>query len=249
MTASINDNLYPKRRHRTMFAAAVVALSVMLTGCAADDEPSPPEQRSTTESQSSEAPSDTAGEQQGNETLDPQVRETAPEIMIVGDKNAPNTIEIYEDFLCTHCAAFATSTEDELIKKYVESGKAKIHYRDLIVIDPKVSTQLAVYARAVALETGDYETIRNLLMENQADLFRGYRLDTELAVQLGEQAGANNAEQLLAAAADPENTVGVEASGKEGLDIGVRGTPTVVVNGKVVDDLDFQTPNIDKYLQ
>jgi len=49
---------------------------------------------------------------------------------IVGDKEAPITIIEYASLSCSHCADFHINTLPILMQEYVDTGKAKIVFRD-----------------------------------------------------------------------------------------------------------------------
>ena len=49
---------------------------------------------------------------------------------VIGDENAPITIIEYASLSCSHCADFHVNTLPELIKEFVDTGKAKIVFRD-----------------------------------------------------------------------------------------------------------------------
>ncbi len=50
--------------------------------------------------------------------------------MVIGNPNAPVTIIEYASFTCPHCATFHANTLPELKKVWLDSGKAKLIYRD-----------------------------------------------------------------------------------------------------------------------
>ena len=58
------------------------------------------------------------------------VLEVTEDDFVVGDKNAPVTIIEYASLSCSHCADFHNNTLDDLIKEYVDTGKARIVFRD-----------------------------------------------------------------------------------------------------------------------
>ena len=58
------------------------------------------------------------------------VLEVTDDDFVVGDKNAPVTIIEYASLSCSHCANFHNNTLDDLIKEYVDTGKARIVFRD-----------------------------------------------------------------------------------------------------------------------
>ncbi len=50
--------------------------------------------------------------------------------MVIGNSDAPVTIIEYASFTCPHCANFHANTLPELKKVWLDSGKAKLIYRD-----------------------------------------------------------------------------------------------------------------------
>ena len=49
---------------------------------------------------------------------------------VIGDENAPITIIEYASLSCSHCANFHINTLPELKEEFVDTGKAKIVFRD-----------------------------------------------------------------------------------------------------------------------
>jgi protein-disulfide isomerase len=49
---------------------------------------------------------------------------------VLGDPNAPVTIYDYSSMTCPHCAAFHTDTLPQLKKDFIDTGKAKLVFRD-----------------------------------------------------------------------------------------------------------------------
>ena len=49
---------------------------------------------------------------------------------VIGDENASITIIEYASLSCSHCADFHINTLPELMKEFVDTGKAKIVFRD-----------------------------------------------------------------------------------------------------------------------
>lgn len=50
---------------------------------------------------------------------------------ILGDLDAPVTIVEYSSMTCPHCAAFHNGAYDDVVKEYIDTGKARLIYRDL----------------------------------------------------------------------------------------------------------------------
>ena len=50
---------------------------------------------------------------------------------ILGDLDAPVTIVEYSSMTCPHCAAFHNGAYPDIVKEYIDTGKARLIYRDL----------------------------------------------------------------------------------------------------------------------
>ena len=50
---------------------------------------------------------------------------------ILGDLDAPVTIVEYSSMTCPHCAAFHNGPYNDIVKEYIDTGKARLIYRDL----------------------------------------------------------------------------------------------------------------------
>ena len=55
---------------------------------------------------------------------------------VLGNSNAPITLVEFGDYQCHFCNVFFHSTEDAILKKYVETGKVKMIFKDYNIIGP-----------------------------------------------------------------------------------------------------------------
>jgi protein-disulfide isomerase len=86
----------------------------------------------------------------------------------LGDEQAKITIVEFADYQCPFCAKFHKETKDSLIQNFVETGKVKFLFKDLIVNDrpnDKAST-LAAAASYCAAEQGKYWEYNDELYKN-----------------------------------------------------------------------------------
>ena len=83
---------------------------------------------------------------------------------VLGKADAPVTIYEYASLTCSHCAHFATTILPELEKQAVETGKAKIIFRDF----PLDGTALKASALARCLPTDQYYPFIKMLFKQQA---------------------------------------------------------------------------------
>jgi protein-disulfide isomerase len=55
---------------------------------------------------------------------------------ILGDSNAPVTLVEFGDYQCHFCNVFFHSTEGDILKNYVETGKVRMIFKDFNIIGP-----------------------------------------------------------------------------------------------------------------
>ncbi len=154
----------------------------------------------------------------------------------LGRSDAPVTVEVWSDFQCPFCQQFALNTGPAFISQYVAPGKARLVYRDVIVIDqPATNThgeshQAAAAARC-AQDQGKFWAFHDYLFENQ----KGENAGTFSAAFLGSVADAvgldrSKYDACMASGASPK-LADVDAEAAHGRAAGVSQTPTITVNG------------------
>ncbi len=143
------------------------------------------------------------------------------EDFIIGDPNAPVTIEEFSSHFCGHCANFHQTTLPLIIDEYVKTGKVKIIPR---LVSP-LEVNLAVLC---AQEQGEFQRYSEYLFEHASELEAVGDLKT-IAGELGlaqddfnqcfdNQKYQSKAESWFALASQKE----------------VSGTPTFFINGEKV---------------
>jgi protein-disulfide isomerase len=144
-----------------------------------------------------------------------------------GESNAPVTIVEYGDFQCPNCGAFARSTEGELIRRYIDTGKARLVWKNFAWIGGE--SKQAAQAAACAGAQGRFWEYHDYLYAHQR----------------GENAGAFSAANLKSfatalaldrAAFDPCLDSGryqsvIDKDASEVRALGLTGTPTFIING------------------
>jgi protein-disulfide isomerase len=173
----------------------------------------------------SSAPADTVGGQ-------------GPERRSRGSADAPVVITEWSDFQCPACRAFALTREPGLDEQYVKTGKVRIVYRNYAFLGQE--SFWAAEAAEAAADQGRYLEYRNLLWQRQK----------------GENQGAFKVENLKAWAAELgldmakfNSTLdgrvykdAVVAEEKEGETLGVMATPTLTINGRIIEGV----PSVDR---
>jgi len=146
-----------------------------------------------------------------------------------GDADAPVVMIEYGDFQCTFCGRFAREVEPRLEEKYIESGTLRMEWRDFPYLG-RESVNAALAARA-AQEQGKFWEYHDLLYENQSGGFSEERL-----IELAREAGLD-VERFEEDLASGRFESAVAEDFQEGQEMGITGTPTFVINGRVVAGL------------
>lgn len=73
---------------------------------------------------------------------------------VLGSPDAPVTLVEFGDYQCLNCNRFFHNTEDELLRNYIETGKAKMIFMDFTFIGP--DSIVAAQASHCAGEQGRY---------------------------------------------------------------------------------------------
>lgn len=88
----------------------------------------------------------------------------------IGSPDAKVVAMLFEDFQCPICREFTRSIEPQIMEKYVYTGKIRLDYRHLIVIDGNLGgteSKDAANASECAAEQGWFWPYHNMLFGNQ----------------------------------------------------------------------------------
>ncbi len=158
----------------------------------------------------------------------------------LGNANAPHTIDIWEDFQCPHCRDFTVDIELQIVANYVQTGKAKIVYHDLLVIDAGTGGTESLDAANAALcasDQGMFWPYHDWLFTNQysegSGAFTKDRLKT-----IGKLAGIQDLTKFNSCVDNGSHDADVQA---ETPPAGVSSTPTVIVDGTPTSAYDYGT--------
>jgi len=151
---------------------------------------------------------------------------------VVGNKDAKVTIVEFADFRCPFCKRFFDQTTPQILKDYVNTGKAKLVYKHYAFLGPQ--SIWAAEASECAAEQGKFWEFHDWLFTNQApesDL--EYYSKSNLIKYAGKVAGLNIS-QFTSCLNTDKYVQKVSADLAEGQRVGVKGTPTTFVNGLIV---------------
>ncbi len=165
---------------------------------------------------------------------------------VLGDPKAPITIIEYASLTCSHCAHFHTQILPDLKKKWIDTGKVKLVYRDYPL------DQIAVKAAQIAECAGNdkYFGVIDIIFRGQPQWATGADPIAELSKPL-RIAGLGEAE-IKACLANDAMMAPVLNDYRSGEALGVNATPTLFIGGKLyrgsrsVEDIDSELGKIAK---
>lgn len=151
---------------------------------------------------------------------------------VMGDPGANVTVVVYEDFQCPACKRFNAGTLPRVVSDYVETGDAKLVWKDFPLTQihdwaaPAAAAMECVYRQ----DEDAFWTVKEQVYDNQGALSRATVQDRVVDWAAAEGVDRSALEACLQ---DPPESE-INGDLQEGVDNGVSGTPTVFVNGKRV---------------
>ncbi len=148
---------------------------------------------------------------------------------VKGNENAPVTIIEFSDFQCPFCGKFFRQTYHQLEEKYIKTGKVKLVYKDFPLSFHKYAEKAAEAANC-AYEQGKFWEYHDLLFANQDEWGNvGESKFIEYAQQLGLD--MNKFRSCLNESKYKNEII---QDYNLGVRLGVKGTPTFIINGVVI---------------
>src|SRR3954452_23727537 len=209
-----------RRRRTSVIAGAVVATLVVAVGVGALVQSRRVASQRTAASVSAE-PAGTTG--------------VANQDVFVGKAGAPVTVTVYEDFQCPICRDFEQQSGPTL-KSLIARGTVRADYRPIAFLDRASTTNYSTRSLSsvgCVLDTtpSAFPAYHDLLFANQPPENSAGLPDDKLAA-LAKQAGADAQDCITAHTYQGGAARVTDQASKDG----VTGTPTILVNGTVLQD-------------
>jgi len=156
----------------------------------------------------------------------------------VGDPNAPVKIVEFSDFQCPYCKQFADNTEQTIIDTFVSSGKVYFTYRSMgnfvsqNIGKGGTESRASAEAAYCAADQGKFWEYKDSLFVNWLGEDIGSYTTARLAA-MAESLGLD-VEQFRNCLSDKKYRDQVEQDYQDGIAAGVTGTPSFLINGKLI---------------
>ena len=148
----------------------------------------------------------------------------------MGDPDAPITIIEFADFQCPYCGRFFAETKPQIDETYMQSGKVRFAYFNFAFLGPE--SQWAAEAAECASDQNKFWEYHDKLYDNQSGENQGaFNKDNlkKFAEELGLDTSVFN--ECLDSG---KYTQLVQDESSMASSIGVRSTPTFLINGQAV---------------
>jgi len=153
----------------------------------------------------------------------------------LGSADAPVKLDVWEDFQCPGCGVLAREMEPRLVNQYVRQGKLRITFHDFAFLGEESFT--AATAARCAGEQGKFWSYKEYLFANQSGENKG-TYNRTLFDGIARELGLN-LDTFGACLSDGKARQEVVAETAQGDAVPVKQTPTVVVNGTIIDSLSY----------
>ena len=146
---------------------------------------------------------------------------------VLGDLDAPITLIEFGDYQCHFCNVFFHSTEDDILKNYVETGKVKMIFKDYNIIGPDSIN--ASHGAHCANDQGLFWEYHDILYSNWAGENNGWASSENLG-KFAQEIGLDMdvwSECMVKAI----HSQTILASNKDAKNLELTGTPAFFVIG------------------
>lgn len=155
----------------------------------------------------------------------------------LGDPDAPVKIDVYEDFQCPSCLKFSVGVEPRIVEGLVKTGKAYYTFHNYSFLDGGGAgnggeSDQAANASMCAAEQNKFWDMHGIIFENWNGENQGAFADKRLRAY-AETAGLDMTAFDACFSANKYEAE-IQADFDLGNELGVQGTPSVFVNGKIV---------------
>lgn len=160
---------------------------------------------------------------------------------LLGNPDAPVTLQIYADYQCPHCRAFHIAIEPQLIADYVVPGEIRLEFIDFPVIgiksiqdwnnDEKESVQ-AAEATMCAAEQDAFMMYREALYTGDLKPNSGVLSDENLG-RIADNLGLD-ADALSSCLASGRYEEAIVSQALAALEAGVQQTPSMAIDGEII---------------
>lgn len=164
----------------------------------------------------------------------------------LGNPEATVVVDVYEDFLCSHCLEWTTTIKPQLMENYIKPGKVRFVFHNFPLSGFLPGSNMAALASQCAADQGAFWPYHDRLFSAQRNGQPAFTFDSlvEYAQELSlDERGFTRCMSAL------EHQSTIDSSVQAGIEQGVQGTPAIFVNGtSVSSDYNSLQTELDRLL-
>lgn len=164
---------------------------------------------------------------------------------VTGKASAGATITYVGNWKCPFCASFSNGFFSTLVSEYVEPGDLRMEFRNLAYIDDQpflgVDAPAAGHAGLAVWNTDpeNYWPFHHYVFKNQPPEGQQWATADRLAT-MAEEAGVSDPDAVRQAVQNQAYEEQLRETAQMAADQGVRGTPSLLIDGEVVSPTERQ---------
>lgn len=161
----------------------------------------------------------------------------SPDDMVLGDANAPVTLIEYASSTCPHCRHFHETVWDQLKETYIDTGKVRFVFREYPTAPAPVAVAGFQLARCNGASAEQYFVRLGELFRQQSAILESGTTDgiRQKFVEIGAAAGLSE-QQVMDCINDEHGAERIRRIVEGANQFNVTGTPTLVLNGRKLED-------------
>jgi protein-disulfide isomerase len=150
-----------------------------------------------------------------------------------GNPDAKITVIEYASASCSHCARWNEEVFPAFKAKYIDTGKVNFVYREMLTPPAQVAAASFLMARCAGKDK--YFEVVDSVYRAQEEMFTTGQF-REVLLRIGQSAGLDEAKFNACVTDEAALKALNDRVEKNAKAFNVQGTPTFIVNGKVVGD-------------
>lgn len=157
--------------------------------------------------------------------------------MAIGNVKAPLTLIEYASVTCVHCRQFHDTVYEQLKTNYIDTGKVRFVFREMLTAPPEVAAAGFQLARCGGASAEQYMNRISALFDQQNAVFQSLQQGQarQVLLQTARASGLSE-EQFQACITDEKGYERIRETAKQAEErYQVTGTPTLVLNGKKLE--------------
>jgi protein-disulfide isomerase len=169
--------------------------------------------------------------------------------MSLGNANAKVTVIEYASVTCVHCAAWNEEVFPEFRKKYIDTGKVRYVFREMLT--PPADVAAAGFLVARCAGDDKYFQVVDAVMRGQQEMFGSGdpAAPRNVLLRIAQSAGMTEAQFTECVSDEKALTALNERVEKQAAEFEVQSTPTFVVNGEKMKEGAATLAELDGWIQ